>query len=94
MVMLKFLFLLFVSAVFADRATYYNYQVHRLVPENQEQLEALKDMEDDSNGVRIRCLEFCIVMVYQESSGSKRFQKSYISVVTRTFCIFTELVLN
>jgi hypothetical protein len=60
MVMLKFLCLLFVSAVFADRATYHNYQVRRVVPENQEQLEALKGIEDDPNGVRILCLEAVI----------------------------------
>ncbi|XP_021942856.1 zinc carboxypeptidase-like isoform X2 [Zootermopsis nevadensis] len=51
MVTLKFLCLLFVSAVFADRATYHNYQVHRVVPENQEQLKVLKELEDDPNGL-------------------------------------------
>jgi hypothetical protein len=58
MVMPKFLCLLFVSAVFADRATYHNYQVHRVVPENQKQLEGLKNMEQDPNGVCIPCPKF------------------------------------
>jgi hypothetical protein len=49
--MLKFLCLLFVAAVFADRATYHNYQVRRVVPENQEQLRILRELESESNGV-------------------------------------------
>jgi hypothetical protein len=51
MVMLKFLCLLFVSAVLADRATYDNYQVRRVVPENEEQLKVLRDLEKEPNGV-------------------------------------------
>jgi hypothetical protein len=43
------------TAAFANRATFDNYQVHRVVPETQEQLNILKDLEDDTNGVRILC---------------------------------------
>jgi hypothetical protein len=46
-----------VSAVLADRATYHNYQVRRVVPENQEQLKVLKDLEAEPNGVSIFCLK-------------------------------------
>lgn len=51
--MLRFLCLLILTAAFANRATFDNYQVHRVVPENQEQLNILKNLEDDPNGVRI-----------------------------------------
>jgi hypothetical protein len=50
--MLKFLCLLVLSTVFADRATYHNYQVRRVFPENQEQVQALRELEDNPNGVR------------------------------------------
>jgi len=60
--MLRFLCLLVLSAVIADRATYHNYQVHRVVPENQEQLKALQDLEAETNGVSILFLKAtCIV---------------------------------
>jgi hypothetical protein len=55
--MLRLLCVLVVSAVFADRATYYNYQVRRVVPENQEQLKVLNDLEAEPNGVSIFCLK-------------------------------------
>jgi hypothetical protein len=55
--MLRFLCLLILPAAFADRATYDNYQVLRVLPENQEQLNILKDLEDDPNGVRMLCQE-------------------------------------
>jgi hypothetical protein len=55
--MLRLLCLLSLTAAFANRATFDNYQVHRVVPENQEQLNILKDLEDDPNGVRILCEE-------------------------------------
>lgn len=59
--MLRFLCLLILTAAFANRATYDNYQVHRVVPENQEQLNILKDLEDDPNGVRILCQEVVFI---------------------------------
>ncbi|PNF39274.1 Zinc carboxypeptidase A 1 [Cryptotermes secundus] len=49
--MLRFLCLLILTTAFANRATFDNYQVHRVVPENQEQLNILKDLEDDPNGL-------------------------------------------
>lgn len=49
--MLRFLCLLILSAAFANRATYDNYQVHRVLPDNQEQLNILKHLEDDPNGL-------------------------------------------
>ena len=55
--MLRFLYLLVLSTVIADRATYQNYQVRRLVPENQEQLKALQDLEAEPNGVSILFLK-------------------------------------
>jgi hypothetical protein len=51
--MLRLLCLLVVSAVLADRATYQNYQVRRVVPENQEQLEVLRELENNPNGVSL-----------------------------------------
>jgi hypothetical protein len=57
--MLKFMCLLVLSTVFADRATYHNYQVRRVVPENQEQLEALTELENNPNGVS--CLQFILM---------------------------------
>jgi hypothetical protein len=59
---LRFLCLLIVSAAFANRATYHNYQVHRVVPENQEQLNILKDLVDDPNGVRMLCQEVVFIV--------------------------------
>jgi hypothetical protein len=60
--MLRFLCLLVLSTVIADRATYHNYQVRRVVPENHEQLKALKDLEAEPNGVSILFLKVtCIV---------------------------------
>jgi len=60
--MLRFLCLLVLSTVIADRATYHNYQVRRVVPENQEQLKALQDLETEPNGVSISFLkDTCIV---------------------------------
>jgi hypothetical protein len=60
--MLRFLCLLVLSAVIAEKATFHNYQVHRVVPENQEQLKALRDLEDELNGVSIFFLKAtCIV---------------------------------
>jgi len=50
--MLRFLCLLVLSTVIADRATYHNYQVRRVVPENQEQLKALQDLETEPNGLQ------------------------------------------
>ena len=55
--MLRFLCLLVLSTVIADRATYHNYQVRRVVPENQEQLKALQDLEAEPNGVSILVLK-------------------------------------
>lgn len=55
--MLRFLCLLVLSTVIADRATYHNYQVRRVVPENQEQLKALQDLEAEPNGVSILFLK-------------------------------------
>jgi hypothetical protein len=54
--MLKFVCLLVLSTAFADRATYSNYQVRRVFPENQEQLEVLSELEKNPNGVS--CLQF------------------------------------
>jgi hypothetical protein len=72
MEMLRFLCLLIVSAAFANRATYDNYQVHRVVPENQEQLNILKDLEDNPNGVGMLCQE------HQESCQRKDILKHKI----------------
>lgn len=55
--MLGFLCLLILTTAFANRATFDNYQVHRVVPENQEQLNNLKDLEDGPNGVCILYME-------------------------------------
>ena len=49
--MLRFLCLLVLSTVIADRATYQNYQVRRVYPENQEQIEVLRELENNPNGV-------------------------------------------
>jgi hypothetical protein len=49
--MLRFLCLLVLSTVIADRATYDNYQVRRVYPENQKQIEVLKELENNPNGV-------------------------------------------
>lgn len=49
--MLRFLCLLVLSTVIADRATYHNYQVRRVYPENQEQIEVLRELENKPNGV-------------------------------------------
>ncbi|GFG31000.1 hypothetical protein Cfor_07987 [Coptotermes formosanus] len=49
--MLKFVCLLVLSTAFADRATYSNYQVRRVFPENQEQLEVLSELEKNPNGL-------------------------------------------
>jgi len=49
--MLKFLCLLVLSTVIADRATYHNYQVRRLYPENQEKIEVLRELENNPNRV-------------------------------------------
>jgi hypothetical protein len=51
--MLKFLCLLVLSTVIADRAAYHNYQVHRAYPENQEQIEVLRELENNPNGVSL-----------------------------------------
>jgi hypothetical protein len=48
----RIIFVLILAAVNADRATYNNYQVRRVVPENQEQLEVLRELEKSPNGVR------------------------------------------
>jgi hypothetical protein len=60
--MLRFLYLLVLSTVTADRATYPNYQVHRVVPENQEQLKALQDLKAALNGVSIFFLRAACVV--------------------------------
>jgi hypothetical protein len=49
--MLRFVCLLVLSTVIADRATYHNYQVRRVYPENQEQIEVLRELEKNPNGV-------------------------------------------
>jgi uncharacterized membrane-anchored protein YitT (DUF2179 family) len=49
--MLTFLCLLVLSTVIADRATHHNYQVRRVYPENQEQIEILRELENNPNGV-------------------------------------------
>jgi hypothetical protein len=49
--MLTFLSLLLLSNIISDRATYNNYQVRRLYPENQEQIEVLRELENNPNGV-------------------------------------------
>jgi hypothetical protein len=79
MEMLRLLCLLVVSAVLADRATYHNYQVRRVVPESQEQLKALKDLEDEPNGVCILCTEN-VYWEYQGSYGRNDTHKSKIHV--------------
>jgi hypothetical protein len=61
--MLRFLCLLVLSTVVADRATYLNYQVHRVVPENQEQLKALQNLEAEPNGVSISFLTAACVVI-------------------------------
>jgi hypothetical protein len=53
MQILGIVFLLVLAAANADRATYNNYQVRRVVPENQDQLEVLKELENSQNGVRL-----------------------------------------
>jgi len=40
-----------VPTVVADRATYHNYQVRRIYPENQEQIEVLRELENNPNEV-------------------------------------------
>jgi hypothetical protein len=52
MEILKIICLLILAAVHADRATYDKYQVRRVVPENQEQIEVLRELENNQNGVR------------------------------------------
>jgi len=49
--MLRFLCLLVLSTVIADRATHHNYQVLRVYPENQEQIEVLMKLEKNPNGL-------------------------------------------
>ena len=49
--MLSFLCLLVLSTVTADRATHHDYQVRRVYPENQEQIEVLIKLEKNPNGV-------------------------------------------
>jgi len=49
--MLRFLCLLVLSTVIADRATYHNYQVRRVYPENQEQIAVLRELENNPNGL-------------------------------------------
>jgi len=60
--MLRFLCLLVLSTVMAERATYHNYQVHRVVPENQEQLKTLQNLEAALNGVSILFLKAAYVV--------------------------------
>ena len=49
------------STVTAEKAKFYNYQVHRLVPVNEQQLNALRELEENPNGVRYTCfLDFVI----------------------------------
>ena len=57
-----FLCLLVLSTVIADRVTYSTYQVHRVVPVNQEQLKALQDFEAALNGVSILFLKAACVV--------------------------------
>jgi hypothetical protein len=52
MEILWIIYLLILAAVHADRATYDKYQVRRVVPENQAQLEVLRELENSPNGVR------------------------------------------
>jgi hypothetical protein len=52
MEILRIICLLILATVHADRATYDKYQVRRVVPENQEQLEVLRELEKYPNGVR------------------------------------------
>ncbi|PSN45348.1 hypothetical protein C0J52_06533 [Blattella germanica] len=56
MVMLGFSSAIFViilfSGVNAEKATFHNYRVFRLVPNNQDQLTALRQLENISNGLR------------------------------------------
>ncbi|PNF39276.1 Zinc carboxypeptidase A 1 [Cryptotermes secundus] len=51
MEILRTICLLILAVVHADRATYDKYQVRRVVPESQEQLEVLRDLEKNSNGL-------------------------------------------
>jgi hypothetical protein len=60
--MLRFLCLLVLSTVMAERATYPTYQVHRVVPENQEQLKTLQTLEAALNGVSILFLKAASVV--------------------------------
>jgi hypothetical protein len=46
----------------AEKATYHNYQVHRVVPENQEQLKTLQNLEAALNGVSILFLKAACVV--------------------------------
>jgi hypothetical protein len=72
MAMLKFLCLLFVSAVFADRATYHNYQVRRVVPANEEQLKVLRELENEPNGVSwLNCYQTKITRTNFKTTYSK-----------------------
>ncbi|PSN45347.1 Zinc carboxypeptidase A 1 [Blattella germanica] len=41
--------ILLLCAVKAEKATFRQYQVHRLIPTNEEQLNALRELEDNSN---------------------------------------------
>jgi hypothetical protein len=49
--MLTYLWLLLLSNIISDRVTYHNYQVRRVYPENQEQIEVLRELEKNPNGV-------------------------------------------
>jgi len=60
--MFRFLCLLVLSTVTADRATYPTYQVLRVVPENQEQLKTLQNLEAALNGVSILFLKAACVV--------------------------------
>lgn len=82
--MLRFLFLLAVSVVVADRATYHNYQVHRVVPENQEQLQVLKDLEAQPNGVSI----FCITAMFV---GKSRMLYGVQLLTNQRYLLYSEI---